>query len=113
MDYTLGDVLREINELRFYEGSLPPLERLPKGLCKRTSRCVIARCFRNSITDGTTLYWTQEIELPPIIREFITDFDNGHWPSLIEYRPPLIETNVSSSDSSIDVDSSTLASVGA
>lgn len=101
MDYTLGDVLQEVNTLRFYELSLPPLEKLPKGQCTRANTCVIARCFPDMHTDGDWLFWeNDDIPLPITIREFISDFDQGLWPSLIE-------KNVSSIDSAIDVDSQT------
>jgi hypothetical protein len=88
MDYTLGDVLHEVNELRFYQFSLPPLAKLPKGHCKKSQTCVIAVCFPCCATDGSILYYLGseevEIDLPELIREFIMDFDNGCWPSLIE-----------------------------
>lgn len=107
MDYTLGDVLREVNNLRFYEFSLPPLERLPKGTCQSPIWCVIAKSFPldkhgyEAWTDGDSLFCMGKIfPLPQVVRQFITDFDNGEWPSLID-------KNVSSIDSTIDVDSQT------
>jgi hypothetical protein len=90
MDYTLGDVLREVNNIRFYEFSLPPLEKLPKGSCKSPIWCVIARCFPvdknyEAYSDGSQLVCMGTItSLPQVIREFITDFDNGKWPSLVD-----------------------------
>jgi hypothetical protein len=106
MDYTLRDVLREVNNMRFYEFSLPPLEKLPKGSCQSPIWCVIAKCFPlkdkhgyESWTDGDSLYCMGKIfPLPQLIREFITDFDNGQWPSLIG-------EDVSSTDSTLDIDS--------
>lgn len=105
MDYTLGDVLREVNNLRFYEFSLPPLEKLPKGQCTLAANCVIAKCFSAcAYTDGSHLYSNLgTIELPSIIVNFIMDFDNGEWPSLIEKNVPSIHstTNIDSETHSV------------
>jgi hypothetical protein len=115
MDYTLGDVLREVNNMRFYEFSLPPLDKLPKGTCQSPVWCVIAKCFPlkdkhgyESWTDGDSLCCMGKIfPLPQIIREFITDFDYRCWPSLIDKDVPSIDEDVPSTDSTLDIDSQT------
>lgn len=96
MDIIQRKTLDWVNRTRFHEFSLPPLDKLPKGVRGCSSTCVISMCFSTRIgdeilSDGTILYVnpTTEavvngngIEMPQYVREFVNNFDDGLYPEL-------------------------------
>lgn len=82
----LEKVLAWVNNTRFYEFSLPPVESLPNGRPCSTNDCPIVKCFpAGYFTDGSILYrpdatmqdvkYGRGIEFPEEVREFIAEFD--------------------------------------
>lgn len=78
-----------VNELRYEYASLPPIERLPRGKPGDARRCPIA-CglgFGDAAVDSGTVSFLRDgfdVEVKDGVCEFITLFDAGDYPHLID-----------------------------
>ena len=85
LDYTLDEVLREINAERVYALGMKPLDKIPMGKGE-ADLCPVSEAFDAAYTDGENYYLNfdgSSHPLPDILRWFILDFDSGEYPELV------------------------------
>lgn len=91
-DTRYAAVLAAINEIRA-ELDLPGISEIPKGRCGNPFHCPVANALDAVRTGVTSREWWDKLDqphdLPPVLREFITDFDAKRIPELIADEPSL------------------------
>lgn len=82
----LNDVLQAVNDLRAEHGLGAPLTEMPKGEPGKLCACPLAVALGGATVTSTHAYFPPTdllLELPSVLDDFVTAFDQGAYPGLV------------------------------